>query len=118
MLYIRLLKALYLFMGSAILWYDIYSKTFKSHESAVNPYDRYISNSTINGKQCTIEWYVDNNKVLRIDEEVNTKVIDEIAKHFGKLRVSIGKRHNFLGIYIDFLAGGKIYLSMKYYIEE
>ena len=74
-LYLRLLKALYGYMESALLWYDLYSKTLKSHGLLVNPYDRFIVNITIKGKQCTISWYVGYNKVSHVDEEVNTKVI-------------------------------------------
>ena len=50
-----------------------------------------ISNSIIYGKQCTISWYVNENKVLHIDEEVKTEIIDTIAKHFGKLTVTRAK---------------------------
>ena len=64
-------------MESALLWYDLYSKTIKSQGLLINPYDRFIANITIQDKQCTIMWYVDNNKVSHIDEEVNTKVIEK-----------------------------------------
>ena len=37
----------------------------------VNPYYRCIENSTIKGKQFTIAWYVEDNNVSHIDEEVN-----------------------------------------------
>ena len=80
-------------MESVILWYDIYSKTLKSQWFLINPYDRCISNSTIKDNQCKISWYVDNNKVLHVDEEVNTKVIETIAEHFVNLTVSRGKNH-------------------------
>ena len=59
----------------------------KSHGLLINPYDRCIANSTIKYKQCTISWYVDNNKVSHIDEDVNTKVTEIIAEHFGNLTV-------------------------------
>ena len=59
----------------------------KSHGLLINPYDRCIANSTIKYKQCTISWYVDNNKVSHIDEDVNTKVTEIMAEHFGNLTV-------------------------------
>ena len=55
-----------------------------------NPYDRCIANSTIQYKKCTIMWYVDNNKVPYVDEEVNTKVIETISEHFVNLIISMG----------------------------
>ena len=42
-----------------------------------------------------ISWYVDDKKVLHTDEEVNKKLIDTIAKHFGEITVSRGKNHKF-----------------------
>ena len=41
----------------------------------VNSYDRCILNITMKGKQYTIAWYVDDNKVSHIDEEVIIRVI-------------------------------------------
>ena len=41
-----------------------------------------------NSKQCTIYWYVDNNKVLHVNEDMNTRIIDKIDEHFGELTVS------------------------------
>ena len=36
-------------------------------------------------------WYVDNNKVSHLDEEVKTKVIEGISEHYGNLTVSRGE---------------------------
>ena len=63
-----------------------------------------ISNSTIKDKQWTISWYVEDNKVSHIDEEVNTKLIETTVENFGNLTVSRGVKHKFLGIDIEFLA--------------
>ena len=75
-LYLRLLKALYGCMESALIYYDLYSKTLKPQGFLINPYARCIANVTSQDKQCTIVWYVDNNKVSHLDEEVKTKVIE------------------------------------------
>ena len=66
-------------------------------------YDRCILNSTIEGKLCTISWYVDNNKVSHVDEHINTRVIEAIAEHFGELTVSRGVNHKFLIMEIKLL---------------
>ena len=99
------------------MWYYLYSKTLKSQEILINPYDRCIANSTIKDKQCTISWCVDDNKVSHSDEEVNTKVIENIAEHFGNLIVLIGGKHKFLGMYIELLSDGKLSSFMIGYIE-
>ena len=45
-------------------------------------------------------------------------MIETIAGYFGNLTISRVKKHKFLGIYIDYLTGGKLSLFMKDYIEE
>ena len=38
-----------------------------------------------------IAWYVEDNKVLHIDEEVNKRMIEMIDEHFGELTVFRGE---------------------------
>ena len=117
-LYLRLLKVLYGCITSVLLWYDLYYMTLKSQGLLINPYYRCIANSTIKDNQCTIAWYVDDNKVSHVDEEVNTKVVEIISEHFGNLAVSRGKKHKFLVMYIELLADSKLSIFMKDYVEE
>ena len=42
----------------------------------------------MNEKQCTIQLYVGDNKVMHVSENVITGVIDITKKHFGELIVS------------------------------
>ena len=112
---LRLLKGIHVFMYSSILRYDIYSNTLKLDGITTNTYDRYKANSTINVNKCTIAQYVDKNKVSHIDEEVNTKVIQTIAEHFGELAVSRLRKHKLLGTDKEFLANGKIYGNKELY---
>ena len=59
-----------------------------------------MTNKEINGKQCTIVWYVDENKVSHVDPEVVSKVINLMKKYFGDLLVARGKENRFLGMNI------------------
>ena len=77
------MKTLYGFVEYELLWYDLYTKKLKSHSLNVNPYDIFIANSTIYGKQCMVAWYVDDNKFSHVDEEVNINIIETIAGYFG-----------------------------------
>ena len=45
----------------------------------------------IQGKQCTIAWYVDNNKISHKDPEVVTMIIYKIEARFGKMTMTRGK---------------------------
>ena len=72
MLYVRLVKAIYGCVKSALLWYDLFHNTLKEMGFALNSYDSCIANCTINGRQCTIAWYVDDNKISHVDPDVVT----------------------------------------------
>ena len=54
----------------------------------------------INGEQCTIVWYVDDNKVSHEDPSVVDEVIELMKKHFGDLTITRGHEHHFLGMNI------------------
>ena len=58
-LYLRLDKALYGCVQSALLWYNLFSKTLKAMGFVLNRYDPCVANTVFNNKQCTITWYVD-----------------------------------------------------------
>ena len=91
-LHLRLPKALYGCMESALLFYDLYSKTIKSQGLLINPYDRFIANITIQDKQCTILWYVGDYKVSHVDEEVKTKVTEKYLNILVTLKYQGGRK--------------------------
>ena len=53
-LYLKVLRALYGCIESAMLWYDLYSATLEGLGFKINPYDRCVANKVINGSQCTV----------------------------------------------------------------
>jgi hypothetical protein len=94
-LYLRILKALYGCIESALLWYSLYVSTLKGMGFVINPYGRCVANAMIDGKQCTVLWYVDDNKLSHMNEGVLTEVIEKIKVYFGELVVSRGRKHTF-----------------------
>jgi len=102
---LRILKALYGCIESALLWYEIFANTLKDMGFEINPYEKCVGNKMINGKQCTICWYVDDNKLSHVYPAVNTMIIDAISEHFGKLVVTRGNKHTFLGMDLEMLDG-------------
>ena len=60
-LYLQLLKALYGCLRFALLWYELYSSKLQGMGFILNPYETCVANKTINGKQCSIGYYVDDN---------------------------------------------------------
>jgi hypothetical protein len=117
-LYLQLLKALYGCVKSALLWYELFSGTLQEMGFELNPYDTCVANKMVDGKQCTIVWYVDDNKISHMDDKVVTDVIKKIEDKFGKMTVTRGKEHVFLGMNIDFHENGTASIKMKEYIRE
>ncbi len=117
-LYLKVLRAIYGCIYSSLLWYNLYSETLVKMGFKINPYDRCIANKTINGKQCTIGWYVDDNKVSHEDEKVVTKMLNTIKQHFGDLKISRGKVHDFLGMKIEFLGNQRVSIDMSDQVQE
>jgi len=116
-LYMRLMKALYGCVQSALLWYKLFSSTLVSLGFELNPYDLCVANAIIDGKQCTIGWYVDDNIITHVDPNQVTWVIDKIEEKFGKMVVSRGKSHEFLGMKLDFLEDKTVTVGMKEHIK-
>ena len=56
----------------------------------LNPYDMCVANKTINGKQCTVTWYVDDNKISHVEQEVADDIVAKIGKRFPELTISTG----------------------------
>ena len=83
-LYLKLKKALYGCMQSAILWYDTFKGCLQDMGFKLNKYDPCVANKTINGKQCTICWYVDDTKISHVDPNIVDQVIKGIEERFGK----------------------------------
>jgi hypothetical protein len=118
-LYIRILRAIYGCIESALLWYELYVKILKGMGFVLNPYDRCVANKMINGKQCTIAWYVDNNKILHEDPSVVMSILEKVKQHFRDLVISRGEEHNLLGMRIIMDRKNKrVIINMKDQIKE
>jgi hypothetical protein len=90
-LYLKLLKALYGCVQSALLWYELFSTTLQGDGFELNPYDTCVANKIIDGKQCTMAWYVNDNKISHTNDYVVTNIIETIEGRFGKMTVTKGK---------------------------
>jgi Reverse transcriptase (RNA-dependent DNA polymerase) len=117
-LYLQLKKALYWCVKSALLWYELFANTLKDMGFELNPYDPCVANKEIEGSQCTILWYVDDNKISHINPDVVTDIIQQIEKRFGKMTVTRGHEHTFLGMNFVFNGDETVSISMKTYLQE
>ena len=117
-LYLRIKKAIYRMIKSALLWYDLYVSVLEGMGFVLNPYNMCVANKTIDRKQCTVAWYVTNNKISHVEQEVIDDIVDKIGKHFPGLTISKGTEHTFLEIKIKYQDDGTVSINMKDYIQE
>jgi hypothetical protein len=118
-LYVRLLKALYGCVQSALLWYELFSNTLQDMGFTLNPYDQCVANCDIEGSQCTICWYVDDTKISHKDPAVVQAVIDSLESKFRTMKVTRGDSHVFLGMHINYVrASHTATISMRDYLTE
>ena len=92
--------------------------TLKDQGFTLNPYDLCTANKIIDGHQCTIVWYVDDNKISHVDEAVVSHVITLIEEKVGKMTVTRGREHTFLGMKITFNKDKTVTIDMSDYIKE
>jgi Reverse transcriptase (RNA-dependent DNA polymerase) len=117
-LYVRCNKAIYGCVVSGVLWYETFSETLEKQGFTTNPYDFCVANATIEGSQCTIGWFVDDTKISHINPAVVTGVIDALEAKFGKMKVTRGNCHKFLGMNIKYMGDGTATIHMPSYISE
>ena len=117
-LYVRLIKAIYGCVQSALLWYEMFHSHLKEIGFELNPYDPCIANKIIEGTQCTIAWYVDDTKISHVNPDVVTQVIEQIEERFGKMTVTRGRDHVFLGMNIAYKDNVTAEITIREYLEE
>ena len=117
-LYMQLMKALYGCIKSALLWYELFTGELREMGFELNPYDKCVANKMINGKQCTIAWWVDDNCLTHLSDIVLDGIIKRIERKFGKMTVTRGDKHTFLGMDLKFPGDGTLWINMKQHILE
>jgi len=115
-LYVQILKALYGMIESALLWYRLYTEILQKEGFELNPYDKCVANKTINGKQCTLAWYVDDNFLSHVDDEIIDDILKMVEGYFPGLSIERGNTLSFLGMEIEFLEDGKFKLGLVQYM--
>ena len=84
----------------------------------VNMYAKCVANKMIEGKQGTLAFCVDDNKLSHVSSKVVDGVLNTIEGRFPGLVIERGKRLNFLGMEIEFIGDKKVAVGTVQYIEE
>ena len=119
MLFLQLKKALYGCVKSALLWYRLFRDTLQDLGFVLNLYDPCVANAQIKGSQCTIVWYMDDNKISHKEQAVVNDIIQHIEAKFGPMTKMQGDDHEFLGMQLHFNRVDKtVKILMQTYLDE
>jgi hypothetical protein len=120
-LYVQLMKALYGTLQAALLFWEDLSGCLEKMGFELNPYDWCVANKMVDGKQCTILWHVDDLKISHVDPKVVEEILRLLNERYGKeapLVVTRGKKHDYLGMVINYEVDGKVQIEMFDYIQD
>ena len=92
----------------------------------LNPYDPCVANKTINGKQLTLVWLVDNIKASHVEAEAVKRMAKCIRKTYERLfkdgsvnmKLCRGEIQDYLGMNIDYTIKGEVKITMIPYIKK
>ena len=106
----RALNAIYVIMKAALLFYQNFIGYLMTIGFELNPYDPCVVNKTINGKQLTLIWHVDDINASQVEAEVVTRIEKWMRKKYeclfkdgsGKMKLCRGKVHDYLSMNLDY----------------
>ena len=104
-------------MRASLLFYRMLRKEFEQYGLVINPYDPCVANmETKSGKQLTVVWHVDNLMAFYEDDFELTKFLCHIGRIYGSsLSMHLGKKHNYLGVDMEFCDDGALEVYMIQY---
>ena len=76
-------------------------------------YGTCVANKMVNGEQCTLCWYIYDNKVSHVEENENKDIVETVSNNFGELSIYRGKKCTFLGMDIELTDNGMVKVGMK-----
>ena len=117
-IYLKLLRALYGCIESALLWYELFTSKLSTMGFSINPYDKCAANKMVNGKQCSVVWYVDDVKVSHVDRSVVKEVIKDLGDTFGKVNPVFGNTQEYLGMKIKIDDDRNLHIDMRDQVSE
>ena len=115
---VRLKKALYGCIQSAVLWYNELSSTIEGMGFVKNPYDLCSFRRAITSGECSILVYVDDLLISSSNKDTLQEVAAVLRNKYGGITTTEGYTHDYLGIRWDFSVPLQVSLSMEGYIND
>jgi hypothetical protein len=118
-LYVRMLKAMYGLLRSALLFYLKLVDDLQAYGFELNEYDPCVANMMVNGAQMTVTWHVDDLKISHKQGGEIEKLLTYLKSKYGDgLSINRGNYHDYLGIDHDYSEAGKVKLSMIKHVQK
>jgi hypothetical protein len=120
-LYVQVLRGLYGMLVAALLWYTEFRGDLEGKGYEFNPYDPCVANKIIEKRQHTVRFHVDDLMCSHMDAKVNddfVKWLNKLYGNHGKVTVTRGDVHDYLGMTFDFSVTGKVMIDMIDYMES
>ncbi len=119
LLYVRMCKAMYGLLRSALLFYLKLRADLEEFGNVFNEYDPCVANKMVNSTQMTMVFHVDDLKVSHASDFELTKMVVWLGKKYGeKIVVHRGDMHDYLGMDLDYSEKGVVKLSMIKQLEK
>jgi hypothetical protein len=120
-IYVQVLRGLYGMLVSALLWYTKFRGDLEEKGYEFNPYDSCVANKMIDKQRHTVRFHVDDLMCSHMDSKVNddfVKWLNKLYGNHGKVAVTRGDIHDYLGMTFDFSVKGKVIIDMIDYMES
>eukprot|EP00956_Cyclotella_meneghiniana_P026461 scaffold57247_cov37-Cyclotella_meneghiniana.AAC.7 len=119
LLYVKMKKAMYGLLRSALLFYLRLVKDLNEYGFELNPYDPCVANKIVDGTQMTVVWHVDDLKISHKKKGEIDKLLAFLKSKYGNgLVVHEGHVHDYLGVDHDYSEKGVVKLSMIKHIDR
>ena len=86
-----------------------------------NPYDPCVANHKVRGEQHAVRFHVDDlassHKAPIVNDEF-LKWLNEKCGSHGEVKGTRGKKHDYLGMTLDFSTPGKVKIDMRDYVKD
>ena len=118
-IYVKLNKALYGLVESALLWYEDVSGYLQANGFTPNPLDMCVFNEeSPGGKQCSITLFVDDLMITCADMARIERVTQLLISKYGEVTTSDGTVHSYLGMTFNFSTAEKVRVTMEKFTAD
>ena len=119
-------NALYVTMVARLLYYHKFTKILTDIGFKINPYDPCVVNKIIDVQQMNICYHMDDCKLSHPRIKVNDQMIKWLRQEYesisedgsGKMTVSRGKVHKYLGMTLDYTVRGQVQITMIDFLDK